>query len=206
MPYVTAADIEARLGGNVLPEQKAGLTDALTSACEAINVWCKQTFTTAAAASARTYTPVNDWRARVDPFYTTTGLIIQTDTGDDGTFATTLTAAQYELVKFGGNSGNLLAAPYDTINALGVYFPRYGLRSFTVQVTAKWGWGAPPQNVIEATKILTVELWKRKDTALGVSTGGAHELGALRLSKSVFDQVEPLLRKFQRTDRTIGVG
>lgn len=204
-PYVSAVDIETRLGGNVLGEQKAGLADALTSACTAIDVWCGQTFTTAVAATARTYQPVDLWRAKVDPFWTTTGLVIKTDTGDAGTFSTTWASTDYELIPFGGTFADQLAAPYDTIYAVGSNtFPIYGRRTRTLQVTAQWGWATPPQNVIEATKILTVDLWKRKDTPFGIATS-TMDFAGLRISRDAMSGVAFLLSPFRRTDRTVGV-
>jgi hypothetical protein len=206
MTYATAADIQARLGGNVLPEQKAAIADALLSACTAIDVWCGQTFTTAASATARVYRIRNSaYIANVDPFFQTTGLIIQTDSGYDGTFATTWASTDYELDRFGFDSADLLNAPYNTIRAVGAnWFPVYGRRRNTLQVTAFWGWAAPPQNIIEATKILAADLWWRRNTPNGVMSAGLSEFGAVRISKNAFAQVESLLDRFVRVDRTMG--
>ena len=206
MTYVTLDAIEARLGGNVLPEQRTALADELLSACTAIDVHCRQTFTTATSATAKTYRPLNGYTAWVDPFYTTIGLIIQTDTNDDSTFATTWVASDYELDYFGGDWGMSIGAPYDTIRGIASVFPTYARRGRTLQVTAKWGWATCPQNVIEATKVVTLDLWRRKDAPFGSTTGGAHEFGALRLSKSALDAAVPLLEAFVRKDRTVGFG
>jgi hypothetical protein len=63
---------------------------------------------------------------------------------------------------------------------------------------------ADPQNVIEASKILTVDLWKRKDVPFGISTGTI-DFGPLRIGRDVMAQVASLLNPFRRADRMIGL-
>lgn len=203
--YVTLDEIRSRLGGQITETNNAAIETAITSACRMIDVWCGQQFSADAAATARIYRPRSLWAAKTDPIYTTTGLIIQTDSGLDGTYATTWTAAQYELDWFGGDMNDLLGAPYDTIRSLGaVTFPVTGWRQNTLKVTAKWGWATVPQNVAAAARILSVDTWKRKDVPFGISTGTV-DFGPLRIGRDAMEQVAKQLRPFVREDRQTGV-
>ena len=199
--YVTLEDVKTRLGGSTVDGGDPQLEQAITDACRAIDVHTGQFFYDAGSASARTFRPDNASRLKVPPFSTTTGLIVKTDTSDDGTYATTWASTDYELDHYGDDSTN----PYDTIEAVGSYvFPTYSRRLRTVQVTARWGWSAPPQNVIAAARILSVDLWKRKDAAFGIATGGFEGQG-LRIGRDMLAGVAPLLQPYVRTDRKVGI-
>lgn len=198
--YVTEDDVAARIGGTTAG-QSGSVAAAVTSACRAIDVYCGQPFYDSGSATARTFRPRSYCRLKVDPFSTTSGLVVKTDSAGDGTFATTWTAADYELDYFGDDT----SYPYDTIEAVGGYaFPLYERRRRSVQVTARWGWASPPQNVIEAARILSADLWKRKDAPFGIATGTV-EFGGLRIGRDLMAQVESLLAPFVRVDRMIGI-
>lgn len=199
--YVTRDDIETRLGGGATDGGPAQLEARITSACRAIDVHCGQFFYDSGAASARTFRPRSNTRLKVDPFSTTTGLVVKSDTSNDGSYATTWASTDYEVDHFGDDSTH----PYDTILAVGTYsFPIYYVRRRTVQVTARWGWSTPPQLVVEAATILSVDLWKRKDTPFGIATGSV-DFGGLRIGRDVMAQVASLLQTYVRSDRMVGI-
>lgn len=50
-----------------------------------------------------------------------------------------------------------------------------------VQVTARWGWPAVPDEIVQATLIQAARLYKRKDSPEGVT--GSAEWGVVRLSR-----------------------
>lgn len=199
--YVSLDAIKTRLGGATIDGGDPQLTTRITSACRAIDVHCGQPFYDFETATARTYRPRSTCRLKVDPFSTTTGLVIKTDVANDGTYSTTWAATDYELDYFGDDS----TLAYDTIEAVGGYtFPVYTRRRRTVQVTARWGWAAVPQNVVEAATILSVDLWKRKDAPFGIATGTI-DFGGLRIGRDVMAQVASLLQTYVRVDRMIGI-
>ena len=78
-------------------------------------------------------------------------------------------------------------------------------RRRTVEITARWGWAAVPQGIAEAARILSVDLWKRKDTPFGIATGTV-DFGGMRIGRDILAQVESLVRTFVRVDRMIGIG
>lgn len=205
MAYITVDELAARLGNRIQPADRELVDAAIDEACAAIDLHCGQSFAADTVATARLYAPTHRNYALVDPFHTTTGLVVKTDGDDDGVFETTWSASLYDLVRFGGARANLLGAPYDTIRAVGAWFPT-GRRSDLLQVTAQWGWAAVPSNVVAATKIVAHDLWKRKDVAFGISTSGVAEFGGMRIGRDVLGQVTSLLAPVVRADRMFGIG
>lgn len=204
--YVTLEEIRSRLGGQVSADQSGALETAITSASRAIDVYCGQQFYDSGSVSARTFTPDHRYRLKTDPFSTVTGLIVKTDTADDASFATTWVAADYEVDYFGGDFGQTIGAPFDTIRAIrSNTWPTANLRVRSVQVTARWGWGAVPQLIAEAARMLSVDLWKRKDTPFGIATGTV-DFGGLRIGRDMMAQVESPLSTYVRKDRQVGIG
>lgn len=201
--YCSMNDIGERLGISDFDDDVT-LEAAITSASRALDMAYGQFWYDAGSASARVFRPSSYCRALVDPFHTTTGLIIKTDDDDDGVFEVTWSASEYELDQFGGDMANMMSAPYDTIHGIDRTFPVHGKRRRTLEVTARWGWAAVPQSVHEASKILAVDLWKRKDVAFGIQTGTV-EFGGLRIGRDLMAQVQSLMAPFNRVERTLGI-
>jgi hypothetical protein len=202
--YATFEQIVDRLGGQATETHRTFIESKIVAASRAIDERCGQEFTPAAsAATVRYYRPRDAYTAKVDPFHTTTGLVVETDDTDTGVYVT-WTAADYALRRFGGNRAGRLAAPYDTLVAVGGYrFPVTNLRPDPVKVTAKWGWTATPSAVTEACEILTVELWARREAPFGIQQ--TVEFGpSWRIGRDVYAQVSDLLRPFERLDITAG--
>jgi hypothetical protein len=150
--------------------------------------------------------PLDAYTLRTPPISTTSGLVVKTDTSDDASFATTWASTDYELVPFGGFGGALASAgPWDTLTAVDAYYyPTANRRRASVQVTARWGWATTPQSVKEAARILSVDLWKRKDVAFGIQTGTV-DFGGLRIGRDVMAQVQSLLSRYRRVDVVMGL-
>lgn len=203
--YSTFEEVSTRLGGQLTAAHEAFIEGKITVASRAIDSWCGQSFAPDANATARVFRPRASTWCRTDPFWTTSGLVVKTDSGDDGNYATAWTAADYDLESFGGDMAQMWGAPYDTLRAVGSYrFPMTHRRLRSVQVTAKWGWAAVPAVVAEACEILTVDLWARKDTPFGITQNVA-EFSGLRIGRDVMAQVASLLQPLRRVDRTAGI-
>jgi hypothetical protein len=176
--YATLAQLKTRLTNISDTNDDAALTNALATSSRAIEQFCGRQFNDAGAASARVYNLDTRHVVRVDDFHTTTGLVVETDDGDDGTFETTWSATDYQLEPLNQIVDGQTGWPYHTIRAVeSRYFP-CGRRT-TVRVTARWGWSAVPTPVQEACLILSEETFRLKDAPFGVA--GFGEFGVVRI-------------------------
>lgn len=178
--YVTLVELKAYLGitGSTNDTQ---LDDARTAASRAVDQFCERQFNKTTSATARVFYPDTCHKATVDDFHTTTSLVIQTDSGDDGTFETTWAAADYQLEPLNNMVDGESGWPYYIIRVRTTgsnYFPMTG-RGAPLQVTAQWGWAAVPSGVKQATYYLAVDLFKLRETQFGVM--GSGEWGLVRV-------------------------
>jgi hypothetical protein len=126
----------------------------------------------------------------VDDISTTTGLIVKIDSNGDGTYATTLTASQYQLEPVNGLAKG---SPVTMIRAINTAMPTRSAPA-GVQVTAKWGWPSVPSPVTSACILLAGRLVKRGDSLLGVA--GFGDLGAITV-RAIDPDVERMLRPYR---------
>lgn len=186
-PYISVQEFKSYLVGEAnanLTGQDGQFEDAINTASREIDSYCARQFNKATNASAREFEPDSSTWAYVDDFYTTTDLVVKLDSSGDGSFSTTLTAAQYELHPGNGIVDGMPGWPFYKIRLLnGLTFPcSYGGRSRVLQVTAKWGWADVPAPVRAATKIMAAETWKLKDAPFGVL--GLDEFGVVRVRQN----------------------
>jgi hypothetical protein len=161
------------------------LNQALVTASRSADAHTGRRFYADTSASTRTW-PARGRVARdadgelllVDDIASTTDLVVETGDG------TTWTAA----------SGYWT----DPDNALALGRPITGIRLNTeargrVRVTARWGWPAVPDQVVQATLMQAARLFKRKDSPEGVM--GSAEWGPIRVSR-IDPDVKALLASF----------
>lgn len=101
---------------------------------------------------------------------TVTGLIVKTDTGDDGLFATTLTISTNFILSPVNAADRVPVWPYTEIQLVdyvGSFFPTSNSGRPGVQVTAKFGWPAVPDDVFKACLIQSVLLFKASAAVTG---------------------------------------
>lgn len=192
--YASLAELKKRIGlavGDTADDD--ALTAALAVASRGIESCTHRQFNDAGAATARLFYPDTAARTRVDDFSTTTGLVIETDTSGDGTFATTWAASDYELQPLNGVADGMSGWPFWRIKAVGRYFPCRTSRA-SLRVTARWGWTAVPAPVKEATLILAEDVFKLKDSPFGA--GGYGEYGRIRARENpnVWLRIQPYVR------------
>lgn len=187
--YCTLADLKTilRIVDNIDDQM---LEDRITEASRVIDQHCDRRFYADTAASARTFVAVDDEALAVDDISSTSGLVIKTDTANDGTYATTLTSAQYQLEPLNALTKG---SPIRTIRTIGVVFPTAAAPA-GVQVTAKWGWPSVPAPVTSACILLAGRLVKRGDSLLGVA--GFGDLGAITV-RAIDPDVERMLRPYR---------
>lgn len=134
-----------------------------------------------------------------DGISTLTGLIVKTDINDDGLFSQTLTINTNFIVKPTNALLSYPVQPYTEIHLIdytGSYFPRWWSGRPGVQVTAKYGWPAVPDDVFKACLIQSVQLFKASDAVFG-----AIQLGdgfATRVGRGLNPLAESLLEGFCR--------
>ena len=204
--YCTRPQLKTYLG---IPASAAdrddSLDDAVNTASRAIDLHCGRVFFDAGSATARVFEPFDKYTAHVDDFSTTTGLVVKTDTDNDGSFDTTWTSADYELEPASGVVAGVSGWPYYTIYAIGRQFPvqtTWGRRRFLIQVTARWGWAAVPEPVRQATLQVASEIYRRKDAPFGVAQ--TVDFGPIRLSGDAVRAVASTLAPY-RHGRVFGM-
>jgi len=127
---------------------------------------------------------------------------VATDTADDGTYSTTLTASQYQLLPVGGWDDLLGSSPYTKIKQLSWGVWPCTVRERPVKVTGLWGWTAVPDDVKQATALLTQDLLKDPESRFGgltIATDG------IVLGSRVPARTIALLAPYVRTIRAPGV-
>ena len=195
--YTTLATFQAYTGmTTVTADETINIEKAIESASRSIDRMTNRRFWADATATARQYRATDFYRLFVDDISSTTGLIVKTDTGGDGTYETTLTFnVDYILDPINAPQQE---RPFTVVTMVGTtLFPSpINLRP-GIQVTAKFGWynGTPPDDVEEACLILSTDLVKRASSVGGVL--GLSELGAIRMSPLGRD-VQAMVRPYRR--------
>lgn len=169
----------------------------LAASSRAVDQWCGRRFFKDTTASARYFAPDEYGRVQVDDFWSTTGLVIATDTDDSGSYATTWATTDYELEPRNGIFAGRENWPYTSITpAASRSFPEPRLHSLRVSVTAKWGWSAVPDEVKLATVLKAVRLYRRKFSPEG--TAGGFDLPVVRVTGREDPDVAALLQPFRK--------
>ena len=171
--------------------------DLVNTASRAVEAYCGRQFTPDTNATARTYLATGSSFVAVDDLWDAATVVVKTDSGQDGTFETTLTInTQFMLEPVNGVVDGVPGWPYNRVRLLaGGTFPTATYGRPQVQVTAKWGWAAVPAPVKQATLQVVGELWRRKDAPFGVI--GAAEFGTIYLSPDAMRSVSALLRPYR---------
>jgi hypothetical protein len=178
--YCTLNELKAFVTVAVADTNHDGdLERAVESASRMIDNYCGRIFYDSGSATAKTFKPDSPFYVEVPDFSTTTGLVVKTDTSDDGTFDITWDAGDFQVEPtssvFGGR-------PYNRITAVeSRTFPTAGRRT-RVEITARWGWTAVPTDVEQTCLIVAGELWRRKEAPFGVAGFGPD--GAVRVGST----------------------
>jgi hypothetical protein len=145
------------------------LLPALLAASRDVDHHCDRRFWQDSAVKTRVYWPDDNCEVVVDDISTLTGLVVKTDTGDDGTYATTLTIGTDFIVLPPNAEDEDPAEPYTMIRLVNPSYslPTWGSGRPSVQVVAKFGWAAIPDEVMQATVIQATQLYKAPAAAFG---------------------------------------
>lgn len=163
--YATVAEVAEVLGIDDTDDD-VRIEAAINSASRDIDAWCGRRFWQDAVVATRVYYPIDRMEAPVDDISTDTGLVVKIDDDADGVYETTLTQGTDFLLLPVNADVESPAQPWTSIRMLDTYYlPRDRYRP-TLQVTAKFGWPAVPDQVAQACRIQAKLIYK--------STGGTY--------------------------------
>lgn len=197
MEYETLLNLKAALGIDGSDTTRDTLlSKALAAASRAIDARCGRRFYLDPAASPRIYNPASrvavnaagEQALIVDDIGDTAGLVVQTGSGASFT-AVTNYEPEPDNALARGMAITRLRLTLGGSWVTGSWFT--GGTGVRVRVTARWGWPAVPDEVVEATRIQASRLFRRKDSPEGVL--GNAEWGTVRLSR-IDPDVEALIQ------------
>lgn len=198
--YATLAELREHMGDTSTTLTAAVAERAIEAASRAIDRHCGRWFYQEAATSVRVYRPEDAHTAWVDDISTQTGLVVKTDTTGDGTYATTWASTDYQLEPTNADvvGAGTTVQPYAwwRIVAIDRYTFPSSTRRPTLQVTARFGWSAVPDDVQLACLIKSSALFERRNSPQGVA--GFGDMGVVRISRFGDPDVVELLAPYQR--------
>lgn len=170
--YSTLALVAAELGVTSPGSYDTRIEQAIEAASRQIDDYTGRRFWADATVQTREfyaddYTELCSRAGAVMDISTSTGLLVKLDSGDNGSFGTSLTIST-NFILTPPNAGDD-SEPYTGIRLVdGLYsFPMSASGRPGVQVTAKFGWTTAPEPVQQACLIQSVLLYKATDAALG---------------------------------------
>lgn len=170
------------------------LEQIIESASRSIDRIANRRFYLDANASARYYNQASVVRCQTDDIGSLTGLTVQTDPDSSGVYQTTLVVDQdFILEPVNAGASNRPWTNITIVGSTGFSYP-VNMRP-QVKVTARWGWPSVPDDIEQATYILSADIYKRRDAVGGVL--GLSELGAVRMSPLGRD-IAAMVRAYRR--------
>jgi hypothetical protein len=198
--YCTVAELADELEMNAAETaQKTGkLERAINSAARMIDKHTGRRFWQDATVVDRQFFADDSRCCYVDDISTLTGLIVKVDDDADGTFETTLTiTTDYLALPLNAADMNPVH-PFTEIRNVSqglTGFPVWSNGRPGVQVTAKFGWPAVPDDVNKACLVQAAQLFKASDAVFGGVAIGL-DGGVLRLRSSLNPVAEALLEGY----------
>lgn len=195
--YATLSDLKgyARLTDAA---DDSELTRILSGSSRAVERYCGRQFNDAGSASARVFEPIDPRVAHVDDFSTAVGLVVKIDTGDNGTYDTTLDASDFTLYPLNGVSvEGITGFAYHRIQlaSTATCFRPHSSRP-SLEVTARWGWAAVPDAVVHGTLILATRVLGRRSSPHGAAVVGSGDF-VFRISRQTDPDVAEMLDPFR---------
>ena len=173
--YIDKDDLKTYIGLSGTA-QDTNIDNAINAACRLIDQYTGRRFFQDSTAQIKYFRPVNEFYLEIPDLSTTTGLVVELDTTDNGTYDTTLTLdTDFILIPVNPEinyiaDGITYLKPYSELRIL----PTRSSERFdpliqkNVKITGKWGWSAIPQAVTQAALIQSLRFFKRKDAPFNV--------------------------------------
>jgi hypothetical protein len=194
--YCTSAELKAytRIDDNV---DDAQIALAISAASRTVDRYANRQFGLVAAPEARYYTAEYDrdlcrWTVSIDDLMTVTGLLVNADLQDDGTYSDTIDEYALRPVN---------AAPKGRAWTRIVVHPtstnRPNGKDAAVEVTARYGWTTVPDQVKQATLLQATRILERRNSPYGIA--GSPDTGSeLRLLAKLDVDVAVILGPYVR--------
>lgn len=186
--YTSLASVKSSLGKLTADDRDSLILQAIAAASRLIDQRTGRYFYADTTATARTFvvgrrtTLVDlDQVVMVDDISTASGLAVAV--GDTGSYGT---STGWEP---GPDNALVYGQPFTQLRARVGWLPPYT----RVQVTARWGWPAVPDQIAQAAQLLAARLYRRKDSPQGVI--GSADWGVMRVSR-IDPDVEALIAPF----------
>lgn len=196
--YATLAELREHMGDTGTTLTTAVAERAIEAASRAIDKFCGyplRRFWLDSSATAKVYRPDDPYEAWVHDIGAVAGLVVKTDTTGDGSYATTWDSADYQLEPLNAETVDSAYAWWRIVAVDEKTFPVSRFRP-TLQVTAKWGWSAVPDDVQLACLIKSSALFERRNSPQGVA--GFGDMGVVRISRYGDPDVVELLSAYTR--------
>lgn len=197
---VVSTDLSGLYCTPELLKDRTGISDALDdvailAACRAVKRWidrhCDRHFNRVTAT--KTFAPDNWYCLKVPDLVSVTAL--KTDSAGDGTFETTWTTTDYQLLPVNA-AVEIESEPYTEIRTVAALtFPATAYtpssRADRVQIVGVWGWPEVPAPITEAAKILSGDYLKLGGMAFGVQGYGDYGAVRARMSSPAMEMLAP---------------
>lgn len=200
--YCSTDDVRKQLGDDDTRLDQALLDRAVNAASRAVDRHCHRRFWQDTEAQQRLYRADDDQMVWTDDISTVEGLVVETDDTGRGVFAATWDRdVDYQLEPLNADADGPTPGAWWQLSAVGTrMWPVYD-RRVGVRVTARFGWAAVPDEVVEATLLKATALFRRKDAPFGVA--GFGEMGVVRITRSDVDVLELLAHYVKDRPRTL---
>lgn len=174
--YVDLSTVKAALGKITEDVRDDLVTAAINAACRQIDRWCSRRFWLDPAPTPRVVSTAGRlrratsgrWYLELDDIGSLTGAAVE---GGGPDVWTPFPSASWVPADEGWPT-TVLAAP----TAYGHPF------GDAVRITARWGWPAVPDEIVQAALIQSIRLYRRKDSPQGVL--GSADWGVIRVGKA----------------------
>lgn len=197
--YVDKEDLKGMIGLSGT-SQDNNIDNAINASSRLIDQITGRHFYKSQSVQIKYFTPNNPFILDVPDIAHTTGLIVQLDTTDDGSYDKTITLdtdfylKPLDVVDLDGDND----IPFQTL----VIFDRRSSERFdpdivrNIKITAKWGFNAVPDAIKQACLLQSSRLWKRKDSPF--STYGSSETGERELFQKMDPDAKTLIKPYIR--------
>lgn len=187
--YCTLTELKAEKGISDTTDDSI-LEASINAASRMIDGVCGQRFWQDSTLTARTFYPTSagfldllDVDSDGAAISTATGLAVALDLNDVGTYGTTLASGTDFVLEPTNAATRTPVWPYTSLRLTGVngyWFLPSAYHRPTVQITAKWGWPAIPDDVHKACLIQSQQLADAKNAAFGVAALAAIDGAGMR--------------------------